>query len=112
MASVIAMVLCVAMLSCCAFAKLSSEYAHNAVLDPEEKMKLFWTIDWDDESVSFAVECEDNGMGRSWLLKQWANDRQRHGHWVGQGQQRLPQPRAPLDGKMRDPGNEVEATKR
>ena len=72
------------------FANLSSEYAHHAVLHPEEKMKLFWTIDWDHESVSFAVEAETNGMGRSWLFKQWANDRQRHGHWVGQRRHGLP----------------------
>ena len=42
-------------------ADLFSEYAHNAVLDPEEKMKLFWTIDWDAETVSFAVEAKTTG---------------------------------------------------
>ncbi|KAL9979555.1 hypothetical protein ACROYT_G017233 [Oculina patagonica] len=40
---------------------LSSEYAHHAVLDPEEKMKLFWTVDWDAETVSFAVVAETTG---------------------------------------------------
>ena len=42
-------------------ADLLSEYAHHAVLDADEKMKLFWTIDWDDETVSFAVEAETTG---------------------------------------------------
>ena len=61
MAFVVSLSLCMAALSCCAFANLSSEYAHHAVLHPEEKMKLFWTIDWDHESVSFAVEAETTG---------------------------------------------------
>ena len=61
MAFVVSLSLCMAALICCAFANLSSEYAHHAVLHPEEKMKLFWTIDWDDESVSFAVEAETTG---------------------------------------------------
>ena len=42
-------------------ADLYSEYAHHAVLDPQEKMKLFWTVDWDAETVSFAVEAETTG---------------------------------------------------
>ena len=42
-------------------ADLLSQYAHHAVLDAEEKMKLFWTIDWDAETVSFAVEAETTG---------------------------------------------------
>ena len=42
-------------------ADLFSEYAHHAVLDAEEKMKLFWNIDWDAETVSFAVEAETTG---------------------------------------------------
>ena len=53
--------LCLAALHSTANADLFSEYAHNAVLDPEEKMKLFWTIDWDAETVSFAVEAETTG---------------------------------------------------
>ena len=40
---------------------LSSEYAHHAVLDPKELMKLYWTVDWDKESVSFAVEAATTG---------------------------------------------------
>ena len=40
---------------------LFSEYADHAVLDAEEKMKLFWNIDWDAETVSFAVEAETTG---------------------------------------------------
>jgi len=42
-------------------ADLFSEYAHHAVLDAEGKMKLLWTIDWDAETVSFAVEAETTG---------------------------------------------------
>ena len=42
-------------------ADLLSEYAHHVVLDAEEKMKLFWTIDWEAESVSFAVAAETTG---------------------------------------------------
>ena len=53
--------LCLAALHSTANADLFSEYAHNAVLDSEEKMKLFWTIDWDAETVSFAVEAETTG---------------------------------------------------
>ncbi|KAJ7357611.1 DBH-like monooxygenase protein 1 [Desmophyllum pertusum] len=40
---------------------LHSEYAHHAVLDPAEKMKLYWTVDWDAKTVSFAVEAETTG---------------------------------------------------
>ena len=40
---------------------LSSEYAHHAVLDPKELMKLYWTVNWDKESVSFAVEAATTG---------------------------------------------------
>ena len=42
-------------------ADLSSEYAHHAVLDPAELMKLYWTVDWDKETVSFAVEAATTG---------------------------------------------------
>ena len=42
-------------------ADLSSEYAHHAVLDPQELMKLYWTVDWDKEIVSFAVEAATTG---------------------------------------------------
>ena len=42
-------------------ADLSSEYTHQAVLDPEELMKLYWTVDWDSETVSFAVEAATTG---------------------------------------------------
>lgn len=44
-----------------ASADLLSEYAHYAVLDGEEKMKLFWTVDWDAETVSFALEAATTG---------------------------------------------------
>ncbi|KAL9952240.1 hypothetical protein ACROYT_G039463 [Oculina patagonica] len=42
-------------------ADLSSEFAHHAVLDPAELMKLYWTVDWDKETVSFAVEAATTG---------------------------------------------------
>ncbi|KAM7434750.1 DBH-like monooxygenase protein 1 [Porites harrisoni] len=46
---------------CTVSADLLSEYAHHAVLDTAEKIKLFWTIDWDAESVSFALEAATTG---------------------------------------------------
>ena len=42
-------------------AYLSSEFAHHAVLDPQELMKLYWTVDWDQETISFAVEAATTG---------------------------------------------------
>lgn len=42
-------------------ADLSSEFAHHAVLDPQELMKLYWTVDWDLETISFAVEAATTG---------------------------------------------------
>ena len=42
-------------------ADLSSEYAHHAVLDPAELLKLYWTVDWDKETISFAVEAATTG---------------------------------------------------
>ena len=42
-------------------ADLSSEFAHHAVLDPGELMKLYWTVDWEKETVSFAVEAATTG---------------------------------------------------
>ena len=42
-------------------ADLSSEFAHHAVLDPAEAMKLYWTVDWENETVSFAVEAATTG---------------------------------------------------
>ena len=55
------LLLCLAAFQSTASADLLSEYAHHAVLDPAEKMKLFWTVDWDAETVSFAVEAETTG---------------------------------------------------
>ena len=46
---------------CTVSADLLSKYAHHAVLDTAEKIKLFWTIDWDAESVSFALEAATTG---------------------------------------------------
>ena len=40
---------------------LTSEFAHHAVLDPKELMKLYWTVNWEKESVSFAVEAATTG---------------------------------------------------
>ena len=42
-------------------ADLSSEFAHHAVLDREEFMKLYWTVDWEKETVSFAIEAATTG---------------------------------------------------
>ena len=42
-------------------ADLSSEFAHHALLDPKELMKLYWTVDWDKETLSFAVEAATTG---------------------------------------------------
>ena len=42
-------------------ADLSSEYAHHAVLDPAKLMKLHWTVDWERQTVSFAVEAATTG---------------------------------------------------
>lgn len=42
-------------------ADLSAEFAHEAVLDTMEKMKVFWTVNWEDKTVSFAVEAETTG---------------------------------------------------
>ena len=53
--------LCLASFHCAVSADLFSEYAHNAVLDTAEKMKLFWTVDWDAETVSFALEATTTG---------------------------------------------------
>ena len=58
---VLPLLLCLAAFHCTVSAELLSEYAHHAVLDAEEKMKLFWTIDWDAKSVSFALEAETTG---------------------------------------------------
>ena len=38
------------------FRRSTHGYAHYAVLDGEEKMKLFWTVDWNAETVSFTLE--------------------------------------------------------
>ena len=61
MAVPVVLLLCLAAFYSTASADLLSEYAHHAVLDPAEKMKLFWTVDWDAETVSFAVEAETTG---------------------------------------------------
>ena len=61
MAVALVFVLYLATLYSSVSADLFAEYAHHAVLDADEKMKLFWTIDWDAETVSFAVEAETTG---------------------------------------------------
>ena len=55
------LVLCLSAFHCTVTADLFSEYAHHAVLDTAEKIKLFWTVDWDAESVSFALEAATTG---------------------------------------------------
>ena len=42
-------------------ADLSTEFAHEAVLDTSEKMKLFWTVNWENKTVSFAVQAATTG---------------------------------------------------
>ena len=42
-------------------ADLSSEFAYHAVSDPGELMKLYWTVDWEKETVSFVVEAPITG---------------------------------------------------
>lgn len=43
------------------FADLSSEYDHFVALDPSQKMKLYWTVNRAEESISFAVEAATTG---------------------------------------------------
>ena len=61
MAGSLVFLLCLTAFHSFASADLLSDFAHHAVLDPEEKMKLYWTVDWDTEAVSFAVEAETTG---------------------------------------------------
>ncbi|KAJ7358850.1 DBH-like monooxygenase protein 1 [Desmophyllum pertusum] len=61
MAVLVGLLLCLAAFQSTVSADLHSDYAHYAVLDPAEKMKLFWTADWDAKTVSFAVEAETTG---------------------------------------------------
>jgi hypothetical protein len=42
-------------------ADLSSEYNHFVALDPAQKMKLYWTVNRAEESISFAVEAASTG---------------------------------------------------
>ncbi|XP_022798620.1 DBH-like monooxygenase protein 1 homolog [Stylophora pistillata] len=51
-------------LVCCksaAVADLMSEFDHNAVLDPQGRMKLYWSTDLDAKMVYFAVEAVSTG---------------------------------------------------
>ena len=61
MASPLVLFLCFLSIHSVAIADLSSEFAHHAVLDPAEKMKLYWTVDWDAKMVYFAVEAATTG---------------------------------------------------
>ncbi|XP_066019013.1 LOW QUALITY PROTEIN: DBH-like monooxygenase protein 1 [Pocillopora verrucosa] len=61
MASPLVLFLCFVSIYSVAIADLSSEFAHHAVLDPAEKMKLYWTVDWDAKMVYFAVEAATTG---------------------------------------------------
>ena len=59
-------VLLFATLKCCqvAFAiggNLLVEYTNSAALDAAEKVKLYWSVDWNAKSVSFAVEAQTTG---------------------------------------------------
>ena len=61
MAGPLVLLLCLFSIHSAVVANLSSQFAHQAVLDPAEKMKLYWTVDWDAKMVSFAVEAATTG---------------------------------------------------
>lgn len=46
---------------CISNAALVDEYDHFAALDPDEKIKLYWTINRADETVSFALDGATTG---------------------------------------------------
>jgi len=61
MAGPLVLLLCLTALHSLSSADLLTEFAHHAVLGSQEKMKLYWTVDWDAEAVSFAVEADTTG---------------------------------------------------
>lgn len=40
---------------------LSSEFTNSAALDEAEKLALYWSVDWNARSISFAVEAQTTG---------------------------------------------------
>lgn len=40
---------------------LSSEFTNFAALDEAEKVKLYWSVDWNQKTVTFAVEAKTTG---------------------------------------------------
>lgn len=51
-------------LVCCksaAVADLMSEFDHNAVLNPQGRMKLYWSTDLDAKMIYFAMEAVSTG---------------------------------------------------
>lgn len=40
---------------------LSSEFTNTAALDEAEKLQLYWSVDWNAKTVSFAVEAKTTG---------------------------------------------------
>lgn len=40
---------------------LSSEFTNSATLDEAEKLTLYWSVDWNARSISFAVEAQTTG---------------------------------------------------
>ena len=40
---------------------LSSEFTNSAALDEAEKLTLYWSVDWNARSISFAVEAQTTG---------------------------------------------------
>ena len=40
---------------------LSSEFTNSAALDEAEKLTLYWSVDWNTRSISFAVEAQTTG---------------------------------------------------
>ena len=40
---------------------LSSEFTNSVALDEAEKLTLYWSVDWNARSISFAVEAQTTG---------------------------------------------------
>ena len=40
---------------------LSSEFTNSVSLDESEKVQLYWSVDWNAKTVSFAVEAKTTG---------------------------------------------------
>ena len=40
---------------------LSSEFTNSVALDEAQKVTLYWSVDWNAKSISFAVEAQTTG---------------------------------------------------